>query len=64
MGNVNPGKFEVIIFTNGVKTFFWKLIYIFDLGDEVIIIEPYFDCYEPMVSMIIVHIIAILISVK
>jgi len=47
---INPAK-EVIVTLGAYEALFTAIMGHVNPGDEVIIIEPYFDCYEPMVRL-------------
>ena len=42
---------EVIVTDGAYEALFTAILGHINPGDEVIIIEPYFDCYEPMVRL-------------
>ena len=48
--NINPQS-EVLVSDGAYEALFCAIMGNVNPGDEVIIIEPYFDCYEPMVRL-------------
>ena len=47
---INPST-EVLVTDGAYEALYTAILGHVNPGDEVIIIEPYFDCYEPMVRL-------------
>lgn len=47
---INPLN-EVLVTSGAYEALYSAIMGHVDVGDEVIIIEPFFDCYHPMVKM-------------
>lgn len=42
---------EVLITCGAYEALYSSIVGNVDVGDEVIIIEPYFDCYDPLIQI-------------
>lgn len=47
---IDPNS-EVIVTLGAMESIFAAILTNVDDGDEVIIIEPFFDCYDPIIQM-------------
>lgn len=45
---INP-ETEIIVTCGGYEALYCSIMGHIEKGDEAIIVEPYFDCYEPIV---------------
>lgn len=48
--DINPLS-EILVTCGAYEALYASIMGHVEKGDEVVIIEPYFDCYEPMVKM-------------